>query len=106
MFDLSKIVEEKAGEDDRDALLLLGKNFLKGTGGFKKNLDKAEKHLRKASDLRHPEADLILGKLLLDRAKNVEAFNFIQRAAEIEEDADAQWLLGKFDEFYETFILS
>ena len=93
----SKIVEGKAGEEDKNALFLIGTNLLKGTGGFKKNLDEAEKHLRKASDLRHPEADLILGKLLLDLGKNVDAFNCIRRAAEIEEDADAQWLLGKFD---------
>jgi hypothetical protein len=43
----------------------------------------------------HPEADLALGKLLLDLANNVEAFKFVQRAAERTEDAEAQWQLGK-----------
>jgi TPR repeat protein len=91
----SKIVKDKAEKEDKEAALLLGMNYLNGTGGFKKNLDQAEKHLRKASEMNHPEADLALGKLLLDLANNVEAFKFVQRAAELTEDAEAQWQLGK-----------
>ncbi len=95
MHNSSKIVKDKAEKEDKEAALLLGMNYLNGTGGFKKDLDQAEKHLRKASEMSHPEADLALGKLLLDRANNVEAFNFVQRAAELSEDAEAQWQLGK-----------
>ena len=77
---------------------------MEGSGGFEKNLDEAEKHLRKAAKLGHPEADLALGKLLLDLAKNEEAFKFIRRAAELHENAQAQWELGKLDDCY-TFCL-
>ena len=96
-------IEAKAEERDKDAILLLGKRFTEGGGGFEKNLDEAEKHLMKASDLGHPEADLALGKLLLVLARNEEAYKFIRRAAELHEDAKAQWELGKLDDCYTTF---
>jgi tetratricopeptide (TPR) repeat protein len=72
----------------------LGMNYHFGTGGFDEDFQKAEKYLRLASQLNHPEADLILGKLLLDLTKNEDAFHFIGRAAEIRGDPEAQWLLG------------
>jgi TPR repeat protein len=95
MHSSSKIVKDKAEKEDKEAIFLLGMNYLNGTGGFMKNQDRAEKLLRKASEMSHPEADLALGKLLLDLANNVEAFKFVQKAAELTEDAEAQWQLGK-----------
>ena len=62
-------------------------------------MDEAEKYLRKASELNHCKADFILGSLLLERSKNEEAFHFINRAADIREDVEAQILLGKLYSF-------
>ena len=92
--DSNKIVQDKAKKDDKEAAFLLGINYLDGSGGFTKNLDKAEKYLRKASELNHCQADFVLGSLLLEHAKNEEAFHFISRAADSSENVKAQWQLG------------
>jgi TPR repeat protein len=94
MTDSSKMVQERVKKDDKEAVFLLGVNYMQGSGGFTKNLDKAEKYLRKAFALDHSEADYILGFLLLEQAKNDEAFQFICRAAEIRGDPEAQLQLG------------
>jgi TPR repeat protein len=100
MTDSSKIVKERAKSGDKEAIFLLGINYLNGDGGFKKNVDEAEKHLRKASELNHPEADLCLGTLLLQKTKNEEGFHFIRRAAEKGENVVAQHRLGDFRLIY------
>jgi TPR repeat protein len=94
MADSSKMVQDRAKKNDKEAVFLLGANYMQGSGGFQKNLNEAEKHLRKASELDHPKADFALGLLLLDLAKNEEAFHFIGRAAEMRGVAEAQQELG------------
>jgi TPR repeat protein len=94
MSESKKVVVEKAKKEDPEAIFLLGLNYLNGTGGFAEDRQEAEKYLRLASQLNHPHADLILGQLLLNLAKNEDAFHFITRAAEIGGEPEAQWLLG------------
>ncbi len=89
--DSTPTVEDKL----REAFFLLGSYYLEGTRGFEQNLKAAEKFLRKASNLSHPEADLCLGRLMLEWRRNDEAFQFIRRAAEVTGSAVAQRQLGK-----------
>ncbi|PAA88107.1 hypothetical protein BOX15_Mlig005775g2, partial [Macrostomum lignano] len=88
-----KIVEEKAAANDKEALFLLGKNYLQGEGGFEQDFELAEMYLRKASDLNHERAFPALGKLLLQLGKEEDAAFFLRKAAE-SGDAEAQWLFG------------
>ncbi len=90
-----KLVKTKSEQRDREAVFLLGTNYRDGSGGYFKNLDKAEEHLRNASAMNHPEADLALGMLLLDRRKYKKAFQHIKKAAETTGNQDAQFTFGK-----------
>jgi tetratricopeptide (TPR) repeat protein len=63
-------------------MFLLGMNYKNGSGGYAKNLDMAEEYFRKAAAMKHPDADVALGFLLLGRRKNKEAFQYIKKAAE------------------------
>ena len=82
MRDAPKIIADLASNNDKHAIFLLGLNYLEGTGGFGKNLSKAEENLRKASELGHPNSDCVLGQLLLEQTRNSEGLKFIQKAAE------------------------
>jgi len=85
---------KKAGEKgDPSSLFLLGRNYQNGTGGFVKDLLQAELHFREASKAGHVDANLPLGKLLLELKKNEEAFQFIKLSAE-KGSVEGQFQLG------------
>jgi len=75
-------LKKAAKKADPGSLFLLGQNYQNGTGGFEKDLIQAEQHLREACKAGYSEANLPLGKLLLELKKNEEAFEFIKLAAE------------------------
>jgi len=75
-------LKKTASKSDPTSLFLLGQNYLKGTGGFDKDLHQAEQHLREASKAGYADANLPLGKLLLELKRNDEAFEFIRLSAE------------------------
>ena len=94
MDDSMKFVTDKAIKNDKNALFLLGINYFNGSGGFEKDLVKAEENFRKAADLQHPEADFLIGQLLLEQFRNKEAFEFIQRSAAKGGNTKAAHILG------------
>ena len=57
---MTGIVKEMAKQNDKEAVFLLGLNYLQGSGGFEKDLDKAEDQLKKAVKLKHQHADFCL----------------------------------------------
>ncbi len=81
MTTVHKLVKTKSEQGDKEAIFLLGMNYHQGSGGYPKNLDKAEEYFRKASTMKHPRADTILGFLLLERRKNTDAFQYIMMTA-------------------------
>jgi len=86
-------LQKAAGEGDPLSLFLLGQNYLSGCGGFEKDLSKAERNLREASKAGYSDANLPLGKLLLELMKNEEAIKFFKLAAE-KGSAEGQFELG------------
>jgi len=82
-----------AQSGDVASLFQLGRNYLNGTGGFDKDLRQAERYLREASNKGHADANLPLGKLLLELKDNEEAFEFIKLSAE-KGSAEGQCELG------------
>ncbi|PAA57002.1 hypothetical protein BOX15_Mlig011296g1, partial [Macrostomum lignano] len=88
-----KIVEEKAAANDKEALFLLGMNYLQGEGGFEQDFELAESYLRKAFDRNHEKAAFVLGNLFLRLRRNKDSVYFLRHAAE-NGNEEAQWTLG------------
>jgi len=86
-------LKKAAKKGDPASVLLLGQNYLNGTGGFDKDLRQAERYLKEASKAGLADAHLPLGKLLLELKKNEEAVEFIKLAAE-KGSVDGQLELG------------
>jgi len=86
-------LEKTALKGDPASVYLLGQNYQNGTGGFVKDLRLAERYLREASKAGYADANLPLGKLLLELMNNEEAVEFIKLAAE-KGSGEAQFELG------------
>ncbi|PAA81453.1 hypothetical protein BOX15_Mlig024716g1, partial [Macrostomum lignano] len=89
----TKVVRQMADSNEKQALFVIGMNYLMGEGGFTKDLIEAEKHLRKASALNHKEATFQFGRLLLQQRRNEDAAIYIRKAADSENE-DAQRTYG------------
>ncbi|PAA54040.1 hypothetical protein BOX15_Mlig026018g1 [Macrostomum lignano] len=89
-----KVIMQRVEKNDKEALLLLGENYMRGKGGFRTNLKQSEEYFKKASDMGHEKATVALGSLLLQQNRSEEAVFFLSKAVEWE-NADAQWILGR-----------
>ncbi len=92
-MDIGKVSTEKKKYGDKYTAFLFGLNYFEGSNGFGKDLVKAEEKLRKAAQLGHPLAGFVLGKLLLTKKENEEAFVLINQAAQMG-NTDAMFTLG------------
>jgi TPR repeat protein len=73
----------------------LGCNHMSGSGGFEKDLLKAEKYLKEAAELKHNEADLLLGFLNDEKNESEKAFKYFLRSAKQMNNIEAKWKLGR-----------
>ncbi|KAF0716619.1 Aste57867_2748 [Aphanomyces stellatus] len=90
----SQVVNALAQQNDKEALFLLGINYLEGVEGFKKNSSKAVTNLKKATELGQVDAPFVLGQLLLELKREREGFVYIQQAAKIYGEPRAMKLYG------------
>jgi hypothetical protein len=67
-LEAARRLEQLAVANDRDAMWRLSRMYSKGLDGGAANLDRAEEWLRKAANLRQPEAEKELARLSAERA--------------------------------------
>lgn len=97
-MNLLYIAAEVADNGDAEALFRLGKAHMNSYSKEHYNPEKAEKLLRKATELGHIGAEAMLGSWLLDNGNHDEGVRLLTEAAE-NGDSSAQSKLGTYYRF-------